>query len=228
MKAISFKVRDKVLFLLIAITVGFTSCRKTDEEPIVEGELKFKVVNAVEGSTPQDFYQNDVKITTKSIAYGEVSDRLTLQSGTSQLLTKNSGSQEVTSSGSVRLYKDVNYTVFFIKNLAGNFEVVGYPADNVLPPTGRAGLRFLNLGRHLKQNLRISLASGSVTQTGLAFGYHTNYGSFDPSQEIRFSVGDATTYGTIPSGTFEANKIYTIWFDSTDETTVKYHVVQEN
>jgi hypothetical protein len=225
MKRFNPNLMAKVVIIVFAIVALFQSCKKEDEE-IVYGNAKFRLVNAVQGSTAQDFYQADNKISTTAVAYAETSDFLTLKAGVSMVSFKSAGTQTVNATGSIGLNTDVNYTVFYAKNSTGNGEITGYPESNATPPAGKVGVRFVNFGLGLPSSLIVGFATGEPITTALTFGSITAYAVLDPAVELKYSL--TTSLGSIPAGTFQAGKLYTVWFDATSSTTAQFHVVTQN
>jgi len=216
------------ILFTVALATMLSSCKKEDDV-IVYGNAKFKLVNAVQGSATQDFYQGDTKINTTALDYGETSDYLTVKAGNSTVSFKSATNQMVSASGNIGVNTDVNYTVFFAKNAIGTNEITGYPELVATPPAGRAGVRFVNLGGNLTSAILVSLATGGPITTNLNFGAITDYAVLDPSVEHKFSLINTPTISTaIPVGTFQAGKLYTVWFDSSNSTTAQYHVVVQN
>ncbi len=226
MKTINPSLSAKLVMIAFAVVTLFQSCKKDEDEVIVYGNAKFRLVNAVQGSAPQDFYQADNKISTTAVAYGETSDFLSLKAGVSVVSFKSTGTQNVNATGSIGLNTDVNYTVFYAKNSTGNGEITGYPESSATPPIGKVGVRFVNLGIGLPSSLIVGYATGEPITQGLTFGSITGYAVLDPTVELKYSI--TTSLGSIPAGTFQAGKLYTVWFDATSTTTAQFHVVTQN
>ena len=214
------------LFLLLLIAT-LISC-KNKEPDVVIGNSKFRLVNAVQGSVAQDFYQGDTKISTSAIAYGESSDYLTVKAGSSTITFKGSATQEVSATASVGLNTGVNYTVFYTKTTTGGGEIIGYPETDGVPPAGKAGVRFANLGATLSTAVVVNLGNGDPLTNSLPFGNITAYAVLDPSVELKFSLVGSTNSAIIPAATFQSGKLYTVWFDASNTTTAQYHVVTQN
>lgn len=225
MKRLNHNHMAKMVIIGIAIVALFQSCKK-EEVVVVYGNAKFRLVNAVQGSTAQDFYQADAKISTTAVAYTETSDFLTLKAGTSVVSFKSAGTQEVSATGSIGLNTDVNYTVFYAKNSTGNGEITGYPESNATPPAGKVGVRFVNFGLGLPSAVIVGYATGDPITKSLTFGSITAYAVLDPTVELKYAL--TTSVGSIPANTFQAGKLYTVWFDASSTTTAQFHVVTQN
>ncbi len=228
MKTINFKITTRIVLFTLVTTTLFLSCKNNDDEIVINGNAKFRLVNAFQGSAAQDFYQGDTKISTTAVAYGEVSEYLTLKAGASTVAFKVATTQNVSASQAIGINTDVNYTVFLAKNSMGGAEITGYPETNSSAPAGKAGVRFVNLGGGLTSALIVSFSTGEPLTNSLAFGSITGYAVLDPSVELKFSLVGAANFSTIPAATFQSGKLYTVWFDATNTTTAQYHVVTQN
>lgn len=218
----------KIMVIAFVASTIFLSCKKNDDEVIVYGNAKFKLINAAQGSVAQDFYQGDTKINTTAVAYGESSDYLTLKAGSSTVFFKSAVDQTVSATGNIGINTDVNYTVFYVKNSIGSGEITGYPESNAQPPAGKAGVRFVNLGAILTNALTVSFNNGEPLTTALSFGNSTNYAVIDPSVDLKFSTMGSTTSTVILGSSFQAGKLYTVWFDAANATTAQHHIVVQN
>lgn len=218
----------KMMVIAFVASTIFLSCKKNDDEVIVYGNAKFKLVNAAQGSSAQDFYQGDTKINTTAIAYGETSEYLTLKAGSSTVSFKSAADQTVSATQNIGVNTDVNYTVFYVKNSSGSGEITGYPESNAQPPTGKAGVRFVNLGASLTNAIIVSFNSGEPLTSALSFGNSTNYAVVDPTVDLKFSNVGSTTSTVILGSSFQAGKLYTVWFDAADATTAQHHIVVQN
>jgi hypothetical protein len=225
----NFNISAKIMVIVLAVPLLLVSCKKNDDEVITYGNAKFRLVNAVQGSAAQDFYQGDTKISTTAVAYNQASDYLTLKAGVSVVSFKSAGTQEVNATGSIGINTDINYTVFYAKNSTGSGEITGYPENNSTPPAGKTAVRFVNLGTGLTSSIFVSFANGEPITTGLAYGNITGYAVLDPTVELKFSLVSSITSSTsIPASTFQAGKLYTVWFDAANTTTAQYHIVTQN
>ncbi|RYF13024.1 MAG: DUF4397 domain-containing protein [Flavobacteriales bacterium] len=222
--------KTNTLIAIIGISlISLSSCKKdnVNNDPIEFGDAKLKVVNAVQGSASQDFYQGDTKLSTTPIAFGESSPYLTVKAGNSVISYRNTGTTTATATSSLGVYTNDSYTIFYVSSATGAGSIVGFPDDLVAPATGKAKLRFVNLGAALNNTINVSLAGGTALVTGLQYGRSTTYGVIDANTALTANVlGSATI--SIPGSTFQSGKIYTIWFDAASTTTINYHVVEQN
>ena len=119
--------QTKFLTLMLIALIGLSSCKKLEQEQPVQGDAKIRVVNTIVGSTPQDIYQNDTKISTSAIAYGQNTAYLTIKGGVSSTISlKNEGTQVVSASTIASPYADVSYTLFYYSNANGSGAFAGW------------------------------------------------------------------------------------------------------
>jgi hypothetical protein len=228
MKTINTQRVVKLLLLTLFSTTLFFSCKKLDDEPIVYGDAKFRIVNAVQGSAAQDLYQGDTKITTSAIAYGEASGYLTVKAGNSTISFRSGGGQTVNAINSVGVNTNDSYTVFYTSNLNGSGEITGYTDNNTVPAAGKIHIRFLNLGGVLTNAINISYSDGRTLFNGLGYKNVTEYGVIDANTELKFSLVGGANSTVIPGSSFQAGKTYMVWFDAANTTTAQYHIVAQN
>lgn len=226
-----FNKKSATFFSIVALSSLFllSSCMKKDDFVEVLGDASVKVVNTMQGSDAQNLYQNDKKITTAPVAYGEVSDYLTVVAGTATNVSfKNNGNSTVTATGIIAPQVGSKYTLFYYASASGEGLVSGIQNDPVAPAAGKVKVRFLNLGSTFQNSLNIETSAATALVTGLAYNYGSPYHIFDDNLGLTVKVSGATNVVTIPNTTFQTGKNYTVWFDATNPTTPNYHVILEN
>lgn len=228
MKTIFNKKSAVILTVICMIAIVISSCKKNNNDIIVEGNANLRVVNSVQGSNAQDFYQRDTKLTTTAVAYGESSSFLTAQAGASTISFRNTGSTTANATANVGIKTNASYTVFYYTNAAGTAQINGYEEDNTAPASGKSKVRFVNVGSALNNALNVSVTGGASLTTGLTFGYASAYSTIDANTALSASLVGSATSTVIPSATFASGKIYTIWFDAASTTTANYHVIVQN
>lgn len=228
MKFFTNRKSASILTMFVILLAVTSSCKKDNDPVIVQGDAKVRVVNAVQGSNPQDFYQGDTKITTTAVAYGESSSYLTVKSGTSTISFKNTSSTTTTASSNVSIALNANVTVFYYTDGSGAIKVDGIADDNTTPATGKARVRFINLGASLANAINIFSTNSTALINGLNFQNSSAYTSIDANTSLTASVVGSTAVASIPGSTFQAGKVYTIWFDAATTTSVNYHVIVQN
>lgn len=224
-----FKNKSVVLFTMIGVgAMLFSSCKK-DSTPIVYGDAKVRTVNAHSTSSAQHFYQNDVKLSTTAVAYGTASsDYIVVKGGPSVISFKDATTGTATAAANVGIDEGSSYTVFYYKNSAGSGDITGFKDDNTAPASGKAKVRFLNMGFTLNNTLNITYASsGAVIVNDLGLSM-SNYASIDANTDLGVLVLGSPVTGIIAGSNFVAGKIYTVWFEAASPTSVTYHVVAQN
>lgn len=203
-----------------------SSCKKDDSEPIVYGNASVRIVNTVQGSSPQDLYQNDVMVSGSTVSYGNATAYLTVKAGPTSITLKNTGSSTVTATSNASLQTNDVFTIFFVSNGAGGTTMSGIPDDNNTI-TGKAKIRFVNLSTVFNNNVNVNLTSGASVVSGLSAYGVSAYQSIDPNLDLNVTVIGSTPV-TIPGSNFVAGKNYTVWLDAANSTTANYHVIAQN
>lgn len=228
-----FNKRSIYLLMMIGLTTAIiSSCKKDDDvdnTPVVFGDAKLMAVNAVQGSTAQDVYQGDTKISTTAVTYGNTTGYITVKGGYSTISFKNTGSTTINTSRNVGFATGSSSTIYYYSNGSGSV-LAGEVADDLtVPAAGKASVTFLNLGVGLNNTVNVNIASsGALLISGLAFQTLSSTKIIDANTDLNFNVVGVTTASTIPGSTFQSGKIYTVWFDAASSTSANYHVVQHN
>ncbi len=221
--------KTKFLILMAVTLLGLSSCKKIKQEEPVIGDAKMRVINTVSGSGGQDVYQNDTKISTSPIGYGQHTEYLTIKGGVSStIFLKNQGTQVVSASTIASPYANVSYTLFYYSNATGGGSFTGFADDNTAVAAGKARVRFMNLGSILSNYINVNVTGGNAIISGLAYGYLSAYNTIDANTSLTVNVIGATETKVIPGAEFESGKIYTVWFDAANTNMVNYHVVAQN
>lgn len=229
MKTFINKTSSGLLAAICMVTVLVSSCSKNKEPEIVIGNANIKVVNAAQNSTPQDFYQGSTKLSTTAVAYGEASAYLTAKAGSSTISFKNTTTTTTTASLNVGMNNDFSYTAFYYLDGSGNAQITGFTDDNSAPPAGKAKVRFMNLGGTFNNAVNIVITGGTPLTSGLQYGYVSAYSAIDANtNSLTVNVVGSATTTVIPAATFQAGKVYTIWFDAANSTTANFHVITHN
>ena len=214
-----------LLIATLSMVVLLGAC-STDDDPILEGEANFKIVNAVPDSNPQDFYWGDVKLTT-GIAYGQSSDYETVQSGTRNAIFTDAGSTTATASRGISVPVGGTYTLFYDKTASGESRVVGLADELIMPASGKAHVRFIHLNEVVSGGLVISAGTETIANNKVYDTFTPLY-VLTPGVDIKIgSVGSATPL-VIPGASIAAGKIYTVWFDGTAASGLQYHLITHN
>ena len=106
------RLTGKRLCLLVLALVMFSACKK-DPPILEEGIAKVRFVNAYMNADPQDFYQNERKLTANALGYSEYSNYIDLKSGQSVIWSNNVVENKATAVIEGVLYSDSQYTLFY-------------------------------------------------------------------------------------------------------------------
>jgi hypothetical protein len=220
----NFKQAIKVGALLLALSFSFVSCKDDkDDEPTAMASLT--VVNAIEASAPQDFYVNDSK-KISGLTYGSNSN-ISITSGTSVGVFKNSSASEVNAISNFTLGANTKQTLFLIKNIDGSSSVNAYSNDDTAT-SGKARVRFINLSPILSAAINVTTSAGTSLASAIAYKGASTYQTIDANTSLNVNMIGSLETTTIAGSEFQAGKVYTIWFDSSTTTKAKYHVIAEN
>lgn len=214
-----------IFTLVIVITILLLgACKKDDIS--TDGFASLRIVNTYEGSSAQDFYQDDSKLAS-GIVYGGADAKVMANIGNHTLKFTNANNVQANASIAVSLYLNTSVLVFYHKKADGSGEVLGYQSSIAEVPAGKAYVRFINLGSLLSSPIDVTAGTDKLT-SGLTLKSATDYTIINSGTALSFGVTGSLTMSTIPVSEFKAGKIYTVWFNSTTATTANYHVVTEN
>ena len=229
MKTLINKTYLSIFVVFCAVTVLVSSCKKDDPEPVVYGNAKVIVVNAVQGSTSQDFFQGTNKLNTTPISYGQSTSYLTLKAGYSNVSFKNANDAVTTTSRDIAVDNDVTFTAFYYANSTGAAQLATVRNDTQdVPPAGKAMVRFINLSPVFTNSIAVKTASDAAVINPIAYSAVTSYVAVDAnaiSDLYVYVVGSATST-KIPAASIVANNTYTIWIDAASTTVAQYHIIQ--
>lgn len=216
----------KTHFFVVIGIIAFCSCKK--ETPVLEeGNAKVRFVNTYLNADPQDFYQNNGRLTKQPLAYGMFSEYLEVVGGKSTFWSKNAVEEKATSVIDAVLYNDNAYTLFYYENEDSKPAMVGYINQKSTPTAGKFKVRFVNLSVMFNGKPLVVKEATNTILEGLTFAAQPSYIELSLGTEIKVNVKDNTVLTAIPPATFQAGKTYLIWFDSLDGTSVSYHVVPQ-
>lgn len=215
------------VFLLGLVLMSFLSCKKDKKTDWGTAHIRF--INTAASSNPQDFYQEDIKITQTPVGYGEYSNYLGIAGGYSVLWTNDAVVNKATATADAIFYDQYKYTLFCYENSESKYRLVAYINETKTPSVGKFRVRFLNICTFFNDNKPLILKdkSGLGINSGLNFGDNPVYVELQPGNEIIINVEDEGLYTTIPANTFQEGKTYLVWFDTSDGYTVNYHIVPQ-
>lgn len=214
------------------LMITMVSCKKNDPVPEPVGEAKVRYVNTVQGSAAQDFYVNGTKKSASAVAYGGVSEYLTITSGGNSFGFYNTGS--TTANVTTEAYNfpiGINGTVFYYQAQSGPLGAFAIGDDMTAPAAGKAKVRFLNINKFSGTNaIAVSVVGqATVLIPSLVYGDLSNiaYFSVDPGAKFTFAATGVTDAPVLDAG-IVAGKIYTIWVDGSSSTSLTGHAIVQN
>jgi hypothetical protein len=212
--------------LIGLLMVSISSCKK-DREDYTRVKTNLSVVNAVEGSAPQDVYIDDTKTSTPPVNYGDAPTTVAASEGNVTVTLKNTGTSVVTASTTLNSTADVTPTLYLSKQANGSLALTQIATDATVTASvpGKAKVRFINLGSILSSTINAATSTGVSLATSLSLGASTAYQDVDAATPINLTVAGSAEVTTVPGATIQAGKVYTIWLDGATGTKVKYHVV---
>ncbi|RZL06186.1 MAG: DUF4397 domain-containing protein [Pedobacter sp.] len=208
--------------LLMGVAIFFGSCSK--EDPVVdEGVSQLRVINSVDGSANQDFYQANNKLNTSPIIYGASSTTVSARAGLSVLEFRAAGSGTVTASENIAIAPNRIFSVYLTKRTDGSLQITGIENDQNAPEAGKSKVRFLNLAGLATAGVTVTDGSTALV-TGLAVRGASSYYQVNPGANLSAVVVGSADVTVISGVEFVAGKNYTVWFDNVSTTKVKYFV----
>lgn len=224
MKTISHYTNLKTLSLsivaLVLFTFAFTSCTKDKSNDSLSVSLM--VVNAAQGSAPQDFYVDNSKADISAVAYGSNSTTFAGKSGSHQAEFKNTGTSTVTATANLSLTANQFYTVFY----TGGSSSSTYQNDRTQPQTGKARVRFIHLSSATSGNVDFSWG-GTKIASNVGYKIATSYYDVSPTGALDVFAAGTTTSKLSLTETLEAGHIYTIYLSDAASLTIA-SVVKES
>jgi len=228
MKTLINKTTVRIFASVFMLAILISSCKKDDDQDIVYGDAKVRVVNAVPGAAAQNFFQGDTKVNTTPVAYGESSGYLTIKAGASSISFRNNTTSTVSATDNLSVDTDVNFTAFYYANGSGDGQIASIKDDNTAPATGKARIRFINLSGVFSNSVAVKTLADIAVINPINSGGVSSYVSVDANVDLLTYVVGSTNFTTITGASLTAGKVYTIWFDATNATTVQYHLIQQN
>jgi hypothetical protein len=222
----------KKSFLLAcsSLVLLFASCsKKSDPTPEPVGEAKVRYINAVQASLAQDLYLNGAKISSLPVTYGNVSDYLTITSGVSRFAFYNTGTNTSNTTGDFPIRMGEKWSIFYYKNSEDKLTAGSINDASLVPPTGKAYVRFIHLNGFLRTIPVAIKVSGSATALITSLDYQTvsPYKEVEPGAKFTFEA-TGVTVGPELNGGIEAGKSYTVWIDGSSAASLTGHVVVHN
>lgn len=221
---------SKAVLILVLL---FISCKKSNP-PVVWGTAQIRFVNTVIDSAPYDLYHGTLKLTEDPIFYDEYTGYVEAPAGRSVLWAVNNLTNEAVTYEEATLFNGSSYTFFYAETSENKPFVKGYVNDKSLPVVGNYRVRFLNIAGDLEdKTLTIMREDGANLNSALAFADVPSYYQIPVGEGIKVNItnveeDDDHLVTTIPGSSFQAGKIYLVWFDTTDGATIDYHILPQD
>jgi hypothetical protein len=210
------------LITIILFAAGLSSCSKNDNNNSSTSAY-VQVSNAADGSSSQDFYVDNTKLTTSALAYGSSSDFLMASTGDHQGKFESSGTSTVNASVALSLQAGKYYSVFYVDGNAAS----SYEADRTTPQSGKARIRFINLSSALSTAVDFGITTGAKVATNLAYKAASAYYDAEPGTAFSlYATGSASAMISVPA-TLEAGHVYTIYVSGATSAAIAAHLVTE-
>jgi len=232
----------------------FAACSKTDT-PVVTPAVdqgRIKVYHeAASANVGLKFLFDDAE--KANITYGQVSDYQSLNTGSRIIKVNVATSNATVATQMASVEKDKNYSFFAYSTSASQLAGLLVPDDLTAPSSGKAKIRFVNLGQGAATPLKLSTTAASsvdIPGTETQFAAASSFVEVLPGQyNVAVTSGAASTLvynvgegngtstaatGTAANKTYEAGKIYTVVFRGITGATVdaallpKAVIVQNN
>lgn len=226
MKNNSIKTRKLLTLTLIGLTAVFASCSK-DNGSGTTLSAHVRVVNAVEGSSSQDLYLDNVKVNSSAVAYAQNSDYFNAASGNHTAKFTNSGSTTANASFSVALQASNYYTVYYTTDDTTKSAFVTH--DKITSAeTGKVKVRFVQISSAVTSAVDFGISGSTKLVSGLAYRTASDYYTVDANTTFAlYASGSGTALLTIPTSV-QSGKIYTVYISGATALTLSAHVIAEN
>jgi len=210
-----------LLFAAAGITLGLSSC--SDDDNITTGEsVNVKIVNAAEGSNPQDVYIEGTKINSDAIAYlGTTTYVNTPNSGNDRNIEfRTAGSTDVYEREDADLRSNKNYT-FFLTGTGSSADIEVVEDNLTAPASGKAKVRFVHVSSASSEKVDIYTGTNNKVAAGLERGDVTEFIELESGlKAIGVTTAGNDSMSAVKSLTIDnlaAGKIYTVLvYGSTD------------
>ncbi len=217
----------RIYLIYLMVIASLSACKK--QQPVMEeGKAKVRFVNAYLNSDPQEFYQENNKLTQQALAYGAYSGYVEVNSGRSTFWSNGTIENKATSAIEAVLYGQNAYTLLYYKNEASKPSIVGYINQSNVPAAGRFKVRFVNLSVMFNGKPLVISANNNTILSALNFGDNPSYVELVANAELKVNVKEGIKVTVLDKTKFQEGKSYLVWFDSFDGQDVVYNVVQEN
>jgi len=209
---------------LIALT-SFSSCSNVDDNEI-KADAYIRIVNASEGSSPQDFYLDSTKLNSSAVAYTESSAYITTTSGDRLGRFKTSGTAQVNSSANLDIDGGKYYTVYYTGGTSSSASFTTTADEHVKSSANKAKVRFVNLSSAMQNKINLAIQGGAEIINDLAYKSASAYQEVDSDTNFQlFASGSSTAALALTGLNLQAGKIYTIYISGSTSLTLTYHIL---
>ena len=214
----------KGLAIALVVLTSLSSCSSDDTE--LNAEAYVRVVNASEGSAPQDFYLDNTKLNSSAVAYMQNSAYLTTTNGNKVGSFKTSGSTTVNSSANLSIDGGKYYTVYYTGEASGSAGFTATVDEQVKASANKAKVRFVHLSSAAANKIDLAIQGGAKIVSNLAYKSASAYQEVDAATNFQLFAAGSTTGGiSIPALTLQVGKVYTVYISGSTIATLKYNIL---
>ncbi|MFA7687651.1 MAG: DUF4397 domain-containing protein [Moheibacter sp.] len=208
MKSVLKKIKLAGLALTGALCL--TACLNSDDESqqTLENKALGAFINASPNSPALRFYADGIYINTNPANYSQYFGYIPFEAGTRELIVR--ANNENLDTLMLNMEEHKRYSIFAVNHFE-NVELVAYPDDATMPPTGKALIRFIQLSPDAP-GLRVSIEGEESLGV---FNYKQSSGFMAVNETIHKDIYliDETTQDTLVTKEIELTngKIYSIF-----------------
>jgi len=219
-----------LLGIVCLIAVLLTSCLKDNNDDVtLPPAALVSVINASPGAQPVDFYLDQNKANTYSIAYGQDIDYIRAYTGKRTATFYAAGTQQKIKADTTTLQADKFYTLY-LTNIPSNPEFVLLRDSITRPAAGMAAIRFVNVSPDAPA-VDLAIKQGNVLAANKGYKGYSPFisvqGNNTYTLEIR-QAGTATVLVTLADVKITSSSVYTVWLQglsaATDATKLSAHI----
>jgi len=186
----------------------FTSCDKDDDESTAD----VMVVHASPDGPGVDVLIDNDKQNSAALTYPNNTGYIDVETGTRNIKVNLAGTATSVINADITFEKDKSYSVFAVDSVA-DISAIALVDDLTNPASGKAHVRFAHMSPNAPAVDIAVVGTGGVVFDDVAFKEGTAFTSLDAGTyllDVRLE-GTSTVVIVLPSMTFQAGKIYTVW-----------------
>ena len=200
--------RKFILLLAMAVVIAFASCKQDEIElPKISA---VSIVNASAGSPGVTTFIDENRLSDDLFTFGKHMAYFNAYSGEREVSFYQGSSKKV--SGKFN-FKDGKFYSLFLAGKWPQTELVLFQDSLTNPATGKAHIRFLNMGVDAGV-LNLGLTNGSTLITQKSYKTNSDFITVNGNAGYTFVIRNSaaiTDTVSIPQVTLEAGHSYTIW-----------------